>query len=51
MVRCEVADKKKTLSKIIDVEKNYSFRPYSYTPGGVTPVLFYSDSRRGIDGA
>lgn len=42
------ATDKKTLSRVIDVEKNYSFKPYSYTPRGVTPLLFYSDSSRGV---
>lgn len=29
----------KALSKVVDVEKNYNFRPYSYTPHGVTPII------------
>lgn len=39
---------KKTLSLIIDVEKNYNFRPYSYTPQGVTLLMFYSDSSKDV---
>lgn len=35
---------KKALSKVIDVEKNYSFRPYSNTPHEVTPMFFYAKS-------
>lgn len=31
---------KKTLSRVIDVEKNYNFWPYSDTAHGVTPLLF-----------
>lgn len=39
---------KKTLSRAIDVEKNYSFQSYFYTPCGVTPLLFYSYSSREV---
>lgn len=31
---------KRNLSKEIDVEKNYNFRPYSHTPRGVSPFNF-----------
>lgn len=34
------AIEKKTLNKIIDVEKKYSFQPYLYTHRGVTPILY-----------
>lgn len=35
-----------TLSKVINIEKSYSFQLYSYTPLGVTPVLFYPESSK-----
>lgn len=38
----------KPLSKVIDVKKRYNFRPYSYTPRGVTPKLFYAQSSEEI---
>lgn len=41
MARMKAVDNKKTLSKVIQVEKNYSFSPYSYTSCGVTLALFY----------
>lgn len=37
-------DNKRSLSKVVDIEKNYSFRHYSYISSGVTPVLFCADS-------
>lgn len=34
---------------MIDVEKNYNFMPYSYTPRGISPVLFYSKLSKEIE--
>lgn len=36
-------DNKKTLSKVIDIEKNYRFQTYSYTPHGFILVLLYAE--------
>lgn len=37
---------KKTLSKAIDVERNYNFRPYPYTPREISP--FSSEASKEI---
>lgn len=39
---------KKSLSKMIDIEKNYNFWLYSYIPRGVSPLLFYSEANKEI---
>lgn len=42
---------RKPLSKIINIEKNYNFRPYTYTLRGTTSNLFYSAEWRHLIGA
>lgn len=32
---------KKMFSNEIDLEKNYTSRPYSYTPDGIPPLQYY----------
>lgn len=36
------ATDKKTLSRFINVDKNYNFQPYYIYPSQVTPLLLYS---------
>lgn len=38
----------KNLSKVIDVEKNYNFLPYSYTPYGVSPLQFFKEDSKEV---
>lgn len=42
------AKTKKTPSKVIDDKKSYNLRPYSYSPRGISPLLFYSESSKEI---
>lgn len=39
---------KKMLSKVIDIEKNYIFRPYSYTPREILPLQLYLEVSKEI---
>lgn len=42
VVKRETAQEQ-NLSKIIDIEKNFNFRPYTFTPHGIAELQFYAD--------